>query len=188
MFSVKLIFVNLILFLCFNCTSKEDKPQKLSILSSLQNGDTLEIVSDDDLIWQPFTVELSVEELQKFYGNIFQVEDQGKVIKLQGKGNEIVLITNKSIENAEKLAEHHHSKVSSYSLEKAKISTPSIVLQYGIRVGMSKEAFFEILNFSSDVENSVNVVQFFDPPGDMIEQSYVFKDGKLEVIEMKSPY
>jgi|SRR6218665_531150 len=202
--SIKLIFVNIILLLCcFGCNSrvgvkersieKEAGVHKINILSSSQIRhidelrDTLEIVSDDNLVWEPFGVEVTLEGLQKRYGNIFRAEEQGGVVELYANRNKIVLKTNEPVENAELLTEYHHTKVPPYSIKEVKISTPSIVLLYGIKVGMSKKAFFKMLNVSSDVENRVNVVRFFDPPGDMIEQSYVFKEGKLEIIEMKSP-
>lgn len=195
---VKLLFINIIILLCFSCNSqvtenvkniesKNDKVYKINVLTSSQHGDTLELVSDDNLVWKPFVGELSAEEFQKRYNNAFKVEEQGELVKLQAKGSKIILTVNEPVENAEKLAEHHHSKVPPYSLREAKISTTLVELQYGIRIGMNKADFFKMLNFSSDVENSVNVIRIFDPPGDAIEQSYLFKDGKLEVIEMKLP-
>lgn len=198
---MRFILVNIILILCcFGCNSqvgtqeqstenkREVEVQKINILSSSQIGDTLELVSDDSLVWKPFVVELSVEELQRRYGNVFKVDDQSNVIELQGEEVKIILIKNISVENAEKLAEHHHTAVPTCSIKEIEISNPLIELQYGIRVGMNKEDFFKMINFSPAVGNSVNIVQIFDPPGEMIEQSYVFKDGKLEVIKMKSPY
>jgi hypothetical protein len=194
---MKLICINVVLVLfglgCNNQAKKRVNVKeiktlyKVNVLSSYQHGDTLELVSDDIIVWQPFIFELSEDEFQKHYSNVFQVEKKNNIVVLQSDGNKINMEVNKPIENVKELAEYHHSEIPSHSIKAAKISTPLIELQHGIRVGMDKEDFFKMIN-RSGIENKINVVQLFDPPGDLIEQSYVFEDGKLKIIEMKSPY
>lgn len=192
----------LLLFCFYGCKSKtndigvkrleirniqpETKPV-INILHQVQRGDTLEIVSDGELTWNPFVIGLAVDSLQSRYGNLFDLERKGNFARLK-KGNTFIeVLKNSPLENAEDLAEHHHSTLPIYRLSKAEIFDDGIQLQHGITVGMNKNEFFRLLGYRGDI-NGINVVQNFDPPGDLIEQTFVFDKDKLLRISMRSPY
>lgn len=163
--------------------------QTINILSYSLHGDTLDIISDDNLVWRPFVIDLSVETLQQHYNNIFQVEKQNELVILREKENKIILYVNEPIAGSDTLAdaEYHDSKIPQFSIKESIITSPSIALQYGIKIGMDKSTFFKMIKLPLNTED-INVVQIFDPPGDFIEQSYIFKNKKLILIEMRSPY
>jgi len=146
---------------------------KINVLKSDINGDTLEIVTDDKIIWKPFATEISVNNLQNIHGHIYSIKEN-EFVTLSYETSKIVLKKNQLQTNLK--------------IVYVSIFSPEIKLQYGIRVGMSKVEFFELLNFSSDIINKTSVVKFYDPPGDLIEQSFIFKNGFLHLIEMKSIY
>lgn len=192
----------LLLFCFYGCKSKtndigvkrleirniqpETKPV-INILHQVQRGDTLEIVSDGELTWNPFVTGLAADSLQAHYGNVFDVDKEGISIKLKKGSSFIVIVKNESIENAEDYAEHHYTTPPTYKLTESVIFDSDIQLQHGIKVGMSKKKFFRLLGYRGDI-NGINVVQNFDPPGDLIEQTFVFDKDKLLRISMRSPY
>lgn len=159
----------------------------VNILHQVERGDTLEIVSDGELTWNPFVTCLAADSLQAHYGNVFDVDKEGISIKLKKGSSFIVIVKNESIENAEDYAEHHYTTPPTYKLTEAVIFDSGIQLQHGIKVGMSKKKFFRLLGYRGDI-NGINVVQNFDPPGDLIEQTFVFDKDKLLRISMRSPY
>jgi len=159
----------------------------VNVLHQVQRGDTLEIISDGQLTWNPFAITLAVDSLQKRYGNMFDIEKEGMTTRLQKGKSFIKVLKTESVENAEDLAEYHHTILSTYKLVDALILDDDIRLQHGIKVGMNKEDFFSLLGYQGDV-NDINIVRNFDPPGDFIEQTFVFREGKLSRIHMQFPY
>lgn len=192
-----ILFFNIpfiLLITCFKTNYNETKKEKINILQQINvlhssiKGDTLELLSDDKLIWSPFNVDtISEKSLQCQYNNIFKIRKiKDNIIILCERNSLIEIQKNIPVPNAEHLSEYHHTRVSSYYLSKAYISTPLIKLQHDIKVGMKKSDFFKLINNFFCLKEKINVVRFFDPPGDFIEQSYFFDKEKLVLIKMNS--
>ncbi len=164
--------------------------QQINVLHSFICGDTLNIVSDDKLIWNPYNVDsISVQSLQDKYNNVFEVKSfNNSIINLIKNDNKIIIKKNEIIKEAKNLAEHHHSDIPKYSILKSTLRSPLIELQHGIKVGMDKTDFFKLIKKYSNLENKISVIVFFDPLGDFIKQTYIFKKNRLIYIQMNKPY
>lgn len=188
-------------FSCNSQISKNDDQQKqidkigkksnlesvIRVLHQTQQGDTLMIVSDSKLIWRPFITDLNIDSLQLNNGNIFEIQKEKNIFILRTGDSYIKLLKNIKPEgNLEDIDEYYYSIQSPFKLIEAEIFD-NIQLQYEISVGMSKSIFLSLLGLQ-DLKANINVIEIFDPPGDFIEQTYMFEDNKLYNIKMKSPY
>lgn len=197
--------ISCLLLTCFlSCNSqisKNDNQQKqidkigkksnlesvIRVLHQTQQGDTLMIVSDSKLIWRPFITDLNIDSLQLNNGNIFEIQKEKNIFILRTGDSYIKLLKNIKPEgNLEDIDEYYYSIQSPFKLIEAEIFD-NIQLQYEISVGMSKSTFLSLLGLQ-DLKANINVIEIFDPPGDFIEQTYMFEDNKLYNIKMKSPY
>lgn len=157
------------------------------INQAFHHGKTLEILSDGKLTWTPFITESHPDSLQAFYEYAFNAEVKGRLTILRKSNNFIKLLKNDSIEGAENLAEYHHSQPPPYMLSSVSISDNDIQLQHGIKIGMSKVEFFNLLGYKESL-SSFDTVQNFDTPGELIEQTFIFNNRKLHQITMQLPY
>ncbi len=164
--------------------------QQINVLHSFICGDTLNIISDDKLIWNPYNVDnISVESLQDKYNNVFEVKNlNNSMINLIKNDNKITIKKNEIIKEAKNLAEHHHSDIPNYSIIESTLRAPLIELQHGIKVGMSKTDFFKLIKKYSNLENKISEIILVDPLGEFIKQTYIFKSNRLILIQMNKPY
>lgn len=167
--------------------NNSQKIKVINILKQIQKNDTLEILSDGKLTWRPFIIELTPSNLLLQYSQIFSVSKKDNVFTLRNEDSFIEILEREPVANAPNLAEYKYSTLSSFRLIYASIVDSNIVIQHGIMVNMNKKDFFNLIDYTGNI-NEINVVRNFDPSGDFIEQTYVFKDEKLTTIIMKSPY
>lgn len=160
--------------------------QRIGIKLLSTSSDTLEAISDGELTWRPFMETISINSLQRINDNIFEVSRSSEAnLFTKGQGFTLYLKYDKSFIKL-KLAEAD----SSANLISAKIENDKIQLAYGIRIGMSKRDFFSKIFTDPPVElfSRINVFRNFDPPGEFIEQSFVFERDTLVRIIMQAPY
>lgn len=170
-----------------SCTSQPFQISKaITITGQYLHGDTLEILSDGKLTWFPFIDTLSPKNIQTRYGGIFQLRSKSNTIRLTFGKSFIELEKRKDVKNIEKLAEHHYSKIPQYRIVNSRIINKEIILSDSIKVGMLKSSFFALFGYKGNVDK-IRVVQNFDPPGELVEQTFIFNKDTLVCIIMKIP-
>lgn len=173
---------------------------KIGILKIDFKGDTLKLVSDGDLSWNLFGVNASPKELRKKYLTFSTSRDTMYFDwKTNQKRNGIVLSSNYSYLIFKKLdkneinqqidTEHDAYVKQEVQLDYGVIKD-SITLAYGIKLGMSKIAFFKKISENSEMKDfyKFNVIMNSDPPGENFDVYFNFKNQILSEVIIKSAF
>ncbi|HVW13637.1 MAG TPA: hypothetical protein VHB54_07450 [Mucilaginibacter sp.] len=152
------------------------------ILQVTIKDDTLNIVSDGKLSYQPFDLNTNPKLLEQKYRDVLRLDTnivkipalKGKVdYALVGKSSFIYLVRDTDNDFAVLNA----------------IIKDAIPLAYNIKVGMSKKEFFDILFKQSRPEllKKIDVVINGDPPGEDLLTYFIFKNQILDKVVMRVP-
>jgi hypothetical protein len=154
------------------------KKQKIGIKLLELNSDTLVSISDGDLTWRPFGVDLRERDLQSAYGNIFDV----RTLQVRSNDTIIIFTYDKSFIKIKRNLKPR--------LLSARIANAEIEVIYDIKIGMKKKEFFSKIfdNPNHTFLGRIKVFQNFDPPGEVIDQTFIFTDSALTEIIFKNPY
>ncbi len=170
---------------------------KKLIYTISQRNDTIDIGSSGNLIYKPFGVNLSKKGLEKKFS--IKLKEVGLNQHREGVKRAIYTYKNSKIiieyikktffpKDAEKYAEYKHQKPVLEKIFFTEINNPEIAILDTIKVGMKKKDFFMFLfNTYDDKLKKINVILNGDMPGDLIEQKFVFKNGKLKNFTFKAP-
>lgn len=157
----------------------------IKVLLSEIKDENLIIVSDDNIVWNPFLADISPDSLMEFYNLQINIDKDSNDILLYD-GNSTFLISKvwKICESSE-VSELDCLETLQYIIKEASIKDEEIILKRGIHIGMSKKSFFEALGI--EYKSFINIVEIFDPPGTYIEQKYIFSNDRLSSITIISP-
>jgi hypothetical protein len=158
------------------------KNNKIGIITLARNNDTLEIISDQKLTWKPLG-ELSVLNLQEANNNIFRVNENTEIDSTYNQKVKSYTLNYKN--SFIRMIRRDGNN----ELMSARIKDSEINLVYGIKVGISKQEFLKIIFVDPDFEvlKGINVIQNFDPPGETIDETFIFKENILSEIIMRIP-
>lgn len=182
-------------------TSHKNKLSINSILNSNKRilnweimGDTIELVTDIELVWNSFGHNISIDTLEK----LFNVQFLSSIYKNPENSIKSIIykvelqnITLKIIEwNNKELEEVSENKMDKFQIVYCYINNSKYQLKNDISIGMHKRRFMELiigkLQNCSSIEQ-INVFKLFDPTGEEIEQVYSFTNDTLSAIIIKSP-
>lgn len=152
--------------------------EKVGIKKLKIYSDTLQSVSIGTFIWRPLSITEDIDSLQLINKNIFNVIEKRENDKFY-----TYLLFDKSF------IKLRQSKMdSNFEIDSAKIQNRQIKLTLGIHIGMKKKDFFSKL-FNEDADNvffsRINVFQNFDPLGETLGESFVFKGDSLSYVILK---
>jgi hypothetical protein len=173
---------------------------KVGVLKINFNQDTLSLVSDGDLTWNFFGVSATPKELKKKYTIFSSERDTMFYNTITKKSNSGIILTSsssyfffKKLDNQElnqqEDTEYQPAMRRDIQLHYA-ILKDSITLAYGIKLGMSKKEFFNMIfgYYEIDLINRINVIMNSDPAGDELDVYFLFKKEILNEIIIKSVY
>jgi len=156
------------------------------------DNDTLHIVSDKDLTYEPFGTESSPDSIIRKFPSIFsfrKLNSKGSGLgekadyALIGKSSHIYLskITKEEIKEFNGLTD-------SIMVYKASIKD-NISMAYGIKVGMSKDDFLTIIlgKHDADLFSKISVVVNGDAAGEILTTYFIFKNEILSEVKMTTP-
>jgi hypothetical protein len=179
---------------------KINENNKTGILHVVFDADTMALVSDKDLSWAPFGVDTHPDKIQQKFPSVFNKKDTmytdsltkkkvyGVLLKSQ-LSNLFFIKSDKPASGEDTDAEVADREYETITLKNA-IVKDTIVLAYGVHIGMLKNDFFHtVLGFyDSTLNQRINVVINSDPAGEEIDIRFTFKKGILNEISMQSPY
>jgi hypothetical protein len=155
---------------------------KIGIIKLNVRNDTLEIISDQKLTWKPLG-ELLVSKLQENNKNIFKVNESIEIAPIDNQKVKFykLIYNNSFIKVQEEKGDNE--------LVSARILDSEINLVYDIKIGMSKKEFLRKIFVDPDFESlkEINVIKNFDPPGDTIDETFIFKGDTLSEIILQVP-
>jgi hypothetical protein len=181
--------------------SQSIEKNNIGILMMKFERDTLEFLSDRKLTWTPFGVNTIPRDIKNEFNPVFKEIDTAVINKMTNeevKGSMLKSsmsslffkrLSKKELEADVNDVEHQDDKPDSTQLYFATIRD-TISLAYGLKVGMSKKDFFNVIlnQYDSLLLNKINVVINSDPRGEEIDVYFIFKEGILKEIRMKSPF
>ncbi|HEV8515177.1 MAG TPA: hypothetical protein VGQ59_17970 [Cyclobacteriaceae bacterium] len=155
------------------------KKPKINVLQlKYISNSEISIISDADLIWNPFG---DLSSLQKSSNGIFKIKESVVLDSVNGK----VVIKNLSFSRS-------FVKVAvvkdQYELLAAEIRDPEISLVCQIKIGMSKLDFFKMITNEPEMNSlkSFNTIFISDPLGESVTEKFLFKNDQLNEIIFKT--
>lgn len=148
----------------------------LGVIKVFARKDTLDFISDKDLTWRP----LSDKPLSNAI-KLMQGDKSIDTFDIIGTPNTKKVTLKSTLSNMEFLLSEGKEKVNFIIVQ-----DPEIIFTYGIRIGMTKKDFINLIDSNfHECLFEYNVFKNFDPPGEYVEQSFLFKNDSLNKIFIK---